>query len=823
MYNKSSIGLVGKLIGNKASCSFIYQLVLMPLLWLSLAFIGGIYLSDWMQLNGISWLIVSGICFSLGIFVAWGRSNLQNSFRKVIPVDKLPHLAIVFLPCLFALGAARYQFSQPELSSPGFITTHNDSGLEVKVVGMVTKSPDIRDDRVVIRLASEGIQTPGRQEFVPVEGILQVTIWENISWHYGDRIMVQGELETPPEFEDFSYRDYLARQGVYSYMNNAQVTRVSSPGGNPLLRLIYAFRQYALETAYRLWPDPEASLLAGILLGIESGIPENVDQAFRDTGTSHIIVISGFNITIIVGLLIGVFSRLFGGGQIGVRRGAVVAIVGIVLYTILVGGDAAVVRAAIMGVTALFASLVGRRQDGLLTLAIVAALMAAFNPNILWDVSFRLSFAATLGLVLYAGPLKDAFERFASGYVTVERAQKWSGPVGEYLLYTFAAQLLVLPLIIYYFNRFSISSIIANPLILPFQPPLMILGGLALMAGTIYLPLGQVLAWITWPFAAYTIRMVELLAKFQGGVISLGEVSGVIVVSIYAVLFGLTFTGSRSDRVNQWFKPGIVLAGLVVIAILVWRILLAAPDGRLHMTLLNVGSGDAILVQTPSGRNLLIGGGPSTRQLSDSLGRRLPYGGRRIDWLVVAATAEGQLAGLPRNIERFPPTNVLWAGPQQGSRPAGELLEKLTEEEIGIIQAEGGQVLDLGRGAKLNILEVNQRGAVLLLEWDNFRALLPIGLDFDSLANLGSDADLREITVLLLAESGYAPLNTSAWIEQLHPRLVLLSVAAGDAEGLPSPETLLAVKGYQLLRTDQNGWIKLSTDGEQLWVEVEKK
>lgn len=635
--------------------------------------------------------------------------------------------------------------------------------------------------------------------------------------------MLRGELESPPEFEDFSYRDYLAQQGIYSYMHNTRGYLLSSGGGNWLLRSIYAYKEYALNTLYRLWPDPEASLLAGILLGDESGIPEKVDKAFRDTGTSHIIVISGFNITIIAGLLMGVFSRVFGEGQFGVRRAAVVALLGIAVYTILVGADAAVVRAAIMGGSAVFATLVGRRQDGLNTLAVVAAVMAIFNPRVLWNVSFQLSFAATLGLVLYAELLKDAFERLASRFVTVETAQKWSLPVGEYFLFTLAAQVLVLPIIVYYFQRVSLSSLIANPLILPAQPPVMILGGLSLLAGTIYYPLGQVLAWIAWPFVVYTIRVVEWLAAYPGGAISLGEVSAVLVITFYALLFGLTFAGSRSRSVAASIRPSVILVGLIVVTVLVWRVALAAPDGRLHMTLLDVGTGDAILIQSPSGRTLLVDGGPSTRALSEALGRRLPLGQRQLDWLFVAAAGENQIGGLPANLERFPPKNVLWAGPAQGSYPARDLQTKLAKLDIPIVPAESGQALDLGQGAILRLLEVGDRGAVLLLEWEHFRVLLPIGMDFEILENLQSQPELKGLTALLLAESGYAPVNPPEWIGNLATQLVLLSVAAGDLDGLPSPETMVAVEGCNLLRTDRNGWIELITDGEQMWVEVEKE
>jgi competence protein ComEC len=254
----------------------------------------------------------------------------------------------LLVPFLFSLGAARYRFDQPNLTEPQFIAFHNDTGVQVEVVGLVVKPPVLEEGWVKLRLMAEGIQPPGGADFQPVSGLIEARLWENDALHYGDRVLVDGELEAPPEFEDFSYREYLARQGVYSYMQNARVYQVSSGGGNPLLKAIYGYKEHALATVYRLWPDPEASLLAGILLGEESGIDEKVYQDFRDTGTAHVIVISGFNITIVVGLLVGVFGRLLGRGQFGVRRGAIVAVAGIVVYTILVGADAAVEKGDIL-------------------------------------------------------------------------------------------------------------------------------------------------------------------------------------------------------------------------------------------------------------------------------------------------------------------------------------------------------------------------------------------------------------------------------------------------------------------------------------------
>jgi len=513
--------------------------------------------------------------------------------------------------------------------------------------------------------------------------------------------------------------------------------------------------------------------------------------------------------------------RLLGPKRRFLAAGLSAAIVGV--YTLLVGADAAVVRAAIMGGLSLFARQVGRRQDGLNSLAFVAATMAVFNPYLPWDVGFQLSFMATLGLVLYAEPLSQVFLNFAARRLPLEKAKRLAGPVGEYFLFTLAAQIMTLPVTIYHFQRFSLTSFLANPVILPAQPPVMILGGLAVLLGLVYKPLGQLAAYLAWPFVVFTIRAVEWIAAIPGGVVTLGDVSLFWICLFYAVLLLWTFGGERFKGLGNYLKPSAVITGLGLVCVVVWQTVLATPDGRLHLTVLDVGSGEALLIQAPGGERLLVNGGPSPSALSDALGRRLPLTRRSLDYLVVASPSENQLAALPRVIERFPVKAVLWAGPTHASRSARDLQDAFANLGIRPILVETGQSLDLGNGARLHILVAGPRGAALLLEWGSFRAMLPLGLDFETLESLQADRNLTSVTALLLAESGYAPANPPEWIEGLHPSLVLLSVAADDRDGLPDRETLEAVQGYTLLRTDRDGWIHLSTDGEQMWVEVERR
>jgi beta-lactamase superfamily II metal-dependent hydrolase len=139
-----------------------------------------------------------------------------------------------------------------------------------------------------------------------------------------------------------------------------------------------------------------------------------------------------------------------------------------------------------------------------------------------------------------------------------------------------------------------------------------------------------------------------------------------------------------------------------------------------------------------------------------------------------------------------------------------------------LTEAKPGQTLDLGDGATIKVLTSGPRGAILLVEWDKFRALLPLGMSFEALDELRAGAEIGPVSVLSLADSGYATSNPPEWINNLNPELIILNVSAADENGMPDQETLDLIKDYDLLRTDRNGWIDVSTDGNQMWVNVER-
>lgn len=783
------------------------------MLWITIAYILGVIFASWATLAAAQWTGLAMLCGSPFVLLRIPEVKKRIAFR--------PHAYCFILPFFFFLGAARYQAVQPKADA-FHLLFYNDRQYELLVTGWLYEPPDYRDTYTNLKIQAEYIDTGSGD--LPVSGLLLVRVPPNVEYEYGERIRARGELKTPPENEDFSYREYLAREGVHSYMSKGSATKLPGEGGSWLWKNIYSLKKKLIHNTYQIFSDPEASLLSGILFGVDTGLTRQLQTAFKDTGTSHIIAISGFNISIIAGMFFFLFKRLT-----NERLGILLAIAGVIFYTLLVGADAAVVRAALMGIASLLARLIGRRNSGLNGLAAAVFFMSFFiNPLYIWDVGFQLSAFATLGLILYAEPFSAFTANILSRFIREE-----SGGIirfiNENVMLTFAAQLTTIPIMAYHFKRISLVSFIVNPLILPVQPIVMIFSGMAVFISLLIFPLGQLLAWLAWPFPAYTIRMVELFEKVPHGVLILGKVPFWSVALFYAALLGLTFNWSvlreRFNALGSHLRTLGLTASigfLFICAILLFSGAANSGDGQLHITFLDVGSSNAVLIQTPEGRNILINGGESASGLSDELGRRLPWYSRKLDWLIIASADENDLSALPRVVERYKPDHVLWSGNIQGSFSAQTLDKYFAQEGIPVTRAEAGQKLELGETSFIEIQASGPRGGVIFIQYGNFRALLPVGLNDGYYESIEYGNTLGPLDVLLLADSGYAPANPPDLLENTTPRLVVLSVAAGDPDGLPSREVLEQLDGYSLLRTDRNGWISVITDGLEMRVQAER-
>ena len=799
----------------------------MTLVYLAIAWLAGIALAKAISLP---WQVLPllGLAAFLGLLL-W-REN-----RRV----RLGALCMLML----ALGAGRLLLAVPHFDETS-LATYNDAGC-VRLEGIVVGEPDEREYYTNLRVRAERLALPDGTE-LEVEGMVLVKADCYPQRHYGDRILVEGLLETPPVFEEFSYREYLARQGIHSLIRYVPVTLLVENQASPILYHLFAFKRYAQSTIASILPEPQAGLLTGILLGVETGIPADLMDDFAATGTTHIIAISGFNITIIAGIFAGLAQRLF-----GKRRAVWVAIAGVAVYTIFVGASAAVVRAALMGILYLWAQYLGRATFAPVSLAAAAIVMTALNPYTLWDVGFQLSFAATIGLVLYTGPLERIFERVLARFASAERAQKVVGLVNEALIVTLAAQITTTPIILHYFGRLSLVTLITNFLILPAQAGVMIWGGMATLLGLVVRPLGQVVGWVAWVFLTFTIEVVRLTARVPFASMPV-RMNSWMVWGYYALLGGLTWwLAQPRDKKpgffrKTWFlltQKAKVLAGaavvLLVLAFVAWRSL---PDGRLHVVFLDVGQGDAIFIQTPSGRQVLVDGGPSEPVLLSRLGRQMGFWDRTLDVMVLTHPDTDHVTGLVPVLERYQVDTVIFREMEHESDVYEYWLQLLEVEGATIYPGEAGLRLTLDEGLEMVVLHpgvelvggsarsTNNNSIVTRLTYGAVSVLLPGDIEAVVEQQLVADGAGLASTVLKAAHHGSCSSTTQEFLDAVGPEVVVISVGADNDFGHPCAEVLERLEaraeqsrsGLPVYRTDEQGVVEVITDGAHVWVETER-
>lgn len=254
-----------------------------------------------------------------------------------------------------------------------------------------------------------------------------------------------------------------------------------------------------LPSIHSLLPEPQASLLAGILFGVASRMPKDLYQNLLDTGTLHIIALSGMNISILVTLIAQMTIFL------GKKISTIVTIFLIAGFVFFVGPSPSVVRAAIMGSMSLIAVYFGRKNWGLLSLVLTAGIMLLWNFSLMKDLSFQLSFLATLGILLAGGNLK---RQVKSGLL-----HQLLSPIKENFRLTLSAQLFTLPVILYNFHRISLIAPLANVAIEWAIQPIMVLGFVTAFFGWIWQPFGMIPAWFVWVPLTYVLIVIEILAR----------------------------------------------------------------------------------------------------------------------------------------------------------------------------------------------------------------------------------------------------------------------------------------------------------------------
>lgn len=423
----------------------------------------------------------------------------------------------VFFWCcaLYLLGAALYSYflyKPPSLPYEQKITFY----------GFVSAEPDIRMDgvRYIVEVYSphggvEGFrsQKTGVQETVAWAGKsdtaeaalpagtkmhIKHTLYPRFS--YGDVLVINCKIRKPEQIEDFRYDMYLARYGVSATCSNPDIEKISSKGGNMFMRAILLPKEKVAERISVLWHEPNASFMAGLLYGYRGGLG-SLNELFSRTGVTHIVAISGYNITIISTIFLTVLSRLL----VPRKKAFYIMVFGIVCFLVFAGLSASVVRAGIMGIVVLLARQLGRPSRITNVLMLSATVMTTINPHILlWDAGFQLSFISTMGLVFLSPKMEKLVSFVPETFSLRESANA-----------TLSAIIATLPLIMFQFHRVSIVAPVVNMLILWLIPWIMAMGFVAVSTSLLSKTIAEVCAYAANMGMEYIVSVVRFFAELS--------------------------------------------------------------------------------------------------------------------------------------------------------------------------------------------------------------------------------------------------------------------------------------------------------------------
>jgi competence protein ComEC len=662
----------------------------------------------------------------------------------------------------------------------------------------------------------------------------------------GDRLTIEGSIRPRP---DSPYGDYLERIGAIGTLTARSMTVERPPADAP--HAIEAARQAAASALATVLPEPEAGLAAGILVGLRDRVDRDLAAAFTTAGVSHVVAISGWNIAIVAAAVAAMAGRMRR------RRRSILTMVAIVAYVAFAGASASVVRAGAMAGVVLLARESGRAGRAAAALAWAAVILLVVDPGLIRDAGFQLSALATAGLIAWATPLTGWIDRVGRGHVP--------GWLAESLGVSLAAQAATLPIVLASFGRLAILSPAVNLAIVPLVAPAMAAGLVAMLGGFVVLsgapPLvGSVLAAPGWVSLRIMVAIVDAMASLPFASVTLpGPVASVTAVATLAVIAvvhvrwrgrhprpaavveppipGLAPRTKRpSARPSR--LPRLAAMTLVITTAVTGAVLVSRPSGVARVSVLDVGQGDAILVEGSRGGRLLIDGGPDPGRLLVVLDQRIPPWDRRIDAVILSHPHEDHVAGLARLLDRYQVRRVFEPGMRGPGPGYAAWLARLAS-------AGSPMRLGLAAGDRLAVDDIDLR-----VLWP-VRGRVPIvppdggtGINNVSVVLLGAVGDYRfllagdveeaidpsllaerlpRLDLLKVAHHGSRTATTQAFVDAVRPRIAIASAGTGNPYGHPARATLerLSVAGARVFRTDRDGSVAVTFGSPELTVRAE--
>ncbi len=789
------------------------------IVWLAGAFVGGIAASA--TFGAGAWPLAAAIAAACGAAALARWSWIWGAYAVV-------------LPAIFLAGVVRELGGQPSLAADD-VARH--AGASRLVRGVVRDDPEIGETTQRFAVDVRQVQRTGAWRDASGGMLVRAPLLPR--YRAGDVVELRGELELPPELEGFDYAAYLARRGVSTVMDYPRA-EVIGRDGPPWWRAAALRTRRELARGIELaLPEPQASLAQGVLLGRRSALPDDVRADLNATNTSHLVVVSGSNV-----VLLSSFCAIAFGWLLGRRRALWLSLATVVAYAMLVGLSPPVARATIMGALLIGATMSGRRTSGVTSLLLAAAIMAGIDPAVPRDVSFQLSFGATAGILVLASPLRRRTVDVIGWLLRRDEVPRWMGSaLAEPIAVTVAATLATAPLLAMHFGRVSLVTLPANMAIVPVFPLMLGTSALAGIGGL--LPFGHVASGApAYVLLSYWLRFAAWMADLPGASLSIAGYTTRWLMATYALIGAGLVVSTRmlrrapqaslaESRPFRWRDAGrrsLWLAPVAVVLVSAGWIAFGDAPRRLEVTMLDVGQGEAILIETPSGRDVLVDGGPGGAVLR-GLGGELAWHDRSLDLVLLTHAQADHATGLLDVFGRYDVRAFAWTAPDSGSAVEPELRRAADGEGVDARVVAAGDVFDLGDGVRLEVLwpppgasiPGNDGSVVLRLSWGEVSFLLTGDIESATEAQLVASGAVSQATVLKVAHHGSGTSSTAAFVDAADPQVSVISVGAGNRFGHPVPDVVERLSATSdVYVTADDGAVHFATDGRQLWVETER-
>lgn len=815
-----------------------------PLICLLISLIAGIMAGSYFTFSPNTLLISAALILVL-IFTSIREKWLTAGLLLVI--------CFIFLLGFFNIQKQFY-FPKDNLN----ILSYINQG-KISVEGMVIESPVTYQDKDVLIVRC--VRIIKDKSYIQTAGIIRLAIPPELNFRYGDFVRFQSNLKKIQNFNNpgrFNYERYMNLQGIYvsGFVNDSsEIILIRKNTAGSIRLKLESFRNYLKQIINKNSISPEKEIIEAMTLGNQNEIPADIMENFSKTGTSHILSISGLHIGMVAGTFFLIIFLLLKSSEYLMLRfniikiAAATAFLMVLTYALIAGMGVTVMRSALMAFIFLIALLSGKQKDFYNTLAIAGLVILAISPEALFDISFQLSFMSVWAII-YIVPRfsiisSEIFSAFPALIQSIIRYVYLSAVV------CIAATIGTLPLIIYYFDRVSLVTIIANMIAVPLLGTLTLAVSMFFILFSFYPSISGYFVQLASFLTQISISFINRLAALSWSSISVTKPNIIEIVFFYFLIFFIIqFIDERKKKsTNNKYSP-LRFAALKYLSVII--VLFFATDityltfrdkfsSDLKVTIIDVGQGYSTLLQFPGGENMLIdGGGFAKGSFNVGKGVITPflYHERigQIDTAVLSHPHPDHLLGLIYILNNFAVRQIWKSNLDVDSitYPEWEKAIKLNKINVWMLSSKSPE--NISNGVAVKILwppdysrkdrnsfsydEVNDSSLVLKITFGKISFLFPGDISTEIEKQLiKSGADLKS-DVLIVPHHGSNHSSSAEFIKAVSCRYAIVSAGKSNVFKHPHPSVLQRFKeaGAEIFRTDQDGAINFTTNGDNLHI-----